>query len=147
LLMYTRRLVLLVLFSIAGLAPADEFRFKDRLLRSLADQVPGIPKTFDPQTGRFGTGLWTCQDQHPMYPLAVTGDQAVSISGERVGDWLRYAGCRFAVPPGASLHWPALPHHPYRKDGRAEPGEGRLVICIPFDRDHLRQQVTLKVEP
>lgn len=91
---------------------------------------------------RFGQTVETAAGEK-----AVTGAEPVSIGAERLGDWLRYAGCRFAVPPGTSLHWPALPHNPYRKDGRAEPGEGRLVICIPFDRDHLRQQVTLAVEP
>jgi len=77
----------------------------------------------------------------------VTADKAVSFPAERLGDWLRYAGCRIAVPPGASLQWPALPHNPYRKDGRASPAEGRLVVRIPFDRQHLQQQVTLTAEP
>jgi hypothetical protein len=74
-------------------------------------------------------------------------DEAIALGPERLGAWLRYAGCRIAAPPGASLAWPALPHNPYRKDGRAEPAEGRLAIHIPFDRQHLRQQVTLTVEP
>ncbi len=69
--MRTWRFGFLVGLLIASLASAEELTFKDRLLRSLADRVPGILKTFDPQTGRFGTGIWTCQDQHPMYPLAV----------------------------------------------------------------------------
>ncbi len=77
----------------------------------------------------------------------VTADEAVSLPAERLGVWLRYAGCRITVPSGASLAWPAPAHNPYRKDGRAEPAEGRLAIHIPFDREHLRQQVTLTVEP
>jgi hypothetical protein len=78
---------------------------------------------------------------------AVLAAETIAFEGAQLGTWLHYAGCRFAVPPGASLRWPAVPHNPYRKDGRADPAEGRLVIGVPFDRDHLRQQVTLTVEP
>jgi len=78
---------------------------------------------------------------------AVIGEEAMSFSAERIGDWLRHAGCRFTLPAGASLHWPALPHNPYRKDGRAGPAEGRLVVRIPLDRQHPRQRVTLTAEP
>ena len=55
------------------LMPADaaELEYKDRLLESLVQKVPGILDSFDPKSGRFGTGIWTCRDQHPMYPLAV----------------------------------------------------------------------------
>jgi len=43
------------------------------------------------------------------------------------------------------LHWPALPHNPYRKDGRAEASEGRLEIRIPFDREHTRYDISIEV--
>ena len=52
---------------------------------------------------------------------------------------------RCSVPDTASLFWPALPHNPYRKDGRAEPAEGRIEIRIPFDRQHTEYTVTLEV--
>ncbi len=45
--------------------------YKNRLLDVLIEQVPGILNTADPGSGRFGSGIWTCRDQHPMYPLAV----------------------------------------------------------------------------
>jgi hypothetical protein len=37
------------------------------------------------------------------------------------------------LPAGARLLPLALPHDPYRKDGRAEPSQGRVVIEIPMD--------------
>ena len=52
-------------------ARAEEFRFKERLLPVLTRQVPGILKTFNPKTGRFGSGVWICTDQNRIYPLAV----------------------------------------------------------------------------
>jgi len=77
----------------------------------------------------------------------VTANEAFSLSAERLGAWLRYGDCRLALPSGASLVWPALPHNPSRKDGRATPAEGRLVVRIPLDRQHPQQQVTLTAEP
>lgn len=59
-----------VLFAL-GSAGAAEFTYRDRLLDHLVEKVPGILQTFDSETGRFGTGIWICRDQHPMYPLAV----------------------------------------------------------------------------
>ncbi|MEO6434724.1 MAG: hypothetical protein ABIP55_03045 [Tepidisphaeraceae bacterium] len=37
----------------------------------LVKAVPGILKSQDKQTGRFGSGIWIVQDQHAMYALAV----------------------------------------------------------------------------
>jgi len=56
---------------IAGPADGAELEYKDRLLGVLAENVPGILKSFDAETGTFGSGIWICRDQHPMYPLAV----------------------------------------------------------------------------
>ena len=50
---------------------AGELTYKDRLLSDLVKQVPSILRTFDAKTGRFGSGIWTCNDQQQMYPLAV----------------------------------------------------------------------------
>ena len=50
---------------------AAELRFKDELVPILVRQIPGILKSYDPETGRFGSGIWLCTDQNPMYPLAV----------------------------------------------------------------------------
>ncbi len=50
--------------------------------------------------------------------------------------WLEHAGFRLEFPLAATLVWPALPHNPYRKDGHAEPAEGRLVIDLPRGGAH-----------
>jgi hypothetical protein len=59
-----------VLFILRS-AGAAEFTYRDRLLDHLVEKVPGILESFDSDSGRFGTGIWICRDQHPMYPLAV----------------------------------------------------------------------------
>jgi hypothetical protein len=69
----------------------------------------------------------------------------IDLSPEEVRGQVTYAGCRLDLPATASLKWPALPHNPYRKDGRAEPAEGRISIRIPFDADHRQHEVTLVV--
>ena len=66
-----RRILLTILCLVAGPVGAEELKFKDRLVGKLAEQVPAILKGFDAETGRFGSGIWICQDQHDMYPLAV----------------------------------------------------------------------------
>ncbi len=56
---------------LAGTARAADLTYKERLLADLVGKVPIVLQTFDAKTGRFGTGIWTCQDQEAMYPLAV----------------------------------------------------------------------------
>jgi hypothetical protein len=51
-------------------AQAAELKFKQRALADLIKQVPAILKTYHAKTGRFGSGIWICLDQHAMYPLA-----------------------------------------------------------------------------
>ena len=51
----------------------------------------------------------------------------------------------FTVTGRSAVLWPALPHNPYRKDGRAEAEEGRIVVTLPFSRDVLRQEVMVKL--
>jgi len=72
-------------------------------------------------------------------------DEAVSVSPEQLGGQVTYAGYRLHLPPTASLHWPALPHNPYRKDGRAAAEEGRVEIRIPFGESHSRHEITLEI--
>ncbi len=72
-------------------------------------------------------------------------DEPLSVSPETLGGRVTYAGYCLHLPPTASLHWPALPHNPYRKDGRATPGEGRIEIRIPFDESHLQHKITLEI--
>jgi hypothetical protein len=64
-----RSIIVLVIFVSPVLA--EDWKFKQQLLPVLADKIPGILKTQDPQTGRFGTGVFIVRDQEVMYPLAV----------------------------------------------------------------------------
>jgi len=73
------------------------------------------------------------------------GDAVVDLSPEQVGGRITHGGYRVQVPATASLHWPALPHNPYRKDGRAEPAEGRIEIRVPFDGQHTAYVLVFEV--
>jgi len=48
-----------------------ELRYRNDFIRELANRVPDILKSQNPKTGRFGTGIWIVNDQHPIFPLAV----------------------------------------------------------------------------
>ena len=73
-------------------------------------------------------------------------DKSFSLTAEETGGWFAHNGWRVHVPAGATLMWPALPHNPYRKDGHAEPREGRIVLILPFSADVLRHEVLVEVE-
>ncbi|MHB8902957.1 MAG: hypothetical protein ACYC6Y_29705 [Thermoguttaceae bacterium] len=73
------------------------------------------------------------------------GDEPIAWAADQVGGRLTYAGCHFQLPDVASVHWPALPHNPYRIDGRAVPMEGRIEIRLPFTGDRREYDVTLEV--
>lgn len=75
------------------------------------------------------------------------GPKPVALGPEQVRGQVTYAGFRLHLPPTASLHWPALPHNPYRKDGRAEPVEGRIEIRLPFDAQRSSQLVKVEILP
>jgi hypothetical protein len=72
------------------------------------------------------------------------GEPIVLAAGE-AGAWFEHNGARVSLPPQAAVTWPVLPHNPYRKDGRAEPGEARIVITLPFGPDVLSHQLTVAV--
>ena len=72
------------------------------------------------------------------------GDDPIELSSAEVGGQLTYGGCRFVLPEVATVHWPVLPHNPYRKDGRASVKEGRVEIRIPFGKKR-RYEVRLEV--
>lgn len=55
----------------AAEAAGPSLSYKERFMVALAHKVPEILKTQDPKTGRFGTGIWIVNDQHPIFPLAV----------------------------------------------------------------------------
>ena len=67
-------------------------------------------------------------------PAVKLSTEPLEFSPEQLGGKLTYAGVTFTLPPEASLHWPALPHNPYVKDGKARAEEGRIEIRIPFDQ-------------
>jgi hypothetical protein len=57
---------------------------------------------------------------------------SIHLAAQDTGGWLEHNGWRVVMPPGSHLDWPILPHNQYRKDGRAEAAEGRLVVTIPL---------------
>ena len=91
---------------------------------------------------RLGQTLETAAGQK-----AVLGGEALRWGPAQLGDWIAHGGYRLRVPASAGLNWPALPHNPYRKDGRATPGEGRIEICVPFDSQHQEHRLTIEVLP
>ncbi len=89
---------------------------------------------------------------HLKQPLATAGGQKVTLGdaplglpSDGLGRWLTHAGWRLSVPEGSDLRWPVLPHNPYRKDGRASPAEGRIVVQVPLDRQHAERQFVIEV--
>lgn len=68
-----------------------------------------------------------------------------TLASDSVGKWIAHSGWRITVPEGASVTWPALPHNPYVKDGSAKLEEGRIVISVPFSRDHSEQTLELTI--
>ncbi len=79
--------------------------------------------------------------------VVTIGAKPVALDPQQVRGQVTYAGFRLHLPPAASLYWPALPHNPYRKDGRAEPAEGRIEIRLPFDAQHAAHLVTVEILP
>lgn len=73
------------------------------------------------------------------------GKSKINWNPEQIGGSLTYGRCRIKLPESASLNWPALPHNPYRKDGRAEPYEGRIEVRIPFDGLHNTHTITIEI--
>ncbi len=69
----------------------------------------------------------------------------VELSPDQVAGRIEYSGYKLLLPATASVHWPALPHNPYRKDGRATAGEGRIEVRIPLDSERPEAEVTIEV--
>ncbi|GMU23137.1 MAG: hypothetical protein AMXMBFR13_32200 [Phycisphaerae bacterium] len=89
---------------------------------------------------------------HLKQPLETGGgrkellaESPLSLTFDSLGGALQHAGWTLRLPEMATLHWPALPHNPYRKDGRAELGEGRIEVRIPLEGDQAAQTVTIEV--
>jgi len=69
------KIIILAMILAFGVAlpkcDSAELRFKEDFLSRLVAWVPEILKQQDPETGRFGTGVWIVNDQEVMFPLAV----------------------------------------------------------------------------
>jgi len=75
----------------------------------------------------------------------VLGGDAFAWPAGAFGQWIEHAGFRLNVPTAAGVRWPVLPHNPYRKDGRAEASEGRLVIDLPFSSEGGEQRIGVEI--
>ncbi len=75
----------------------------------------------------------------------VLGKDSLELAPRQIGGWMTHGGVRFHLPDDATIHWPALPHNPYRKDGRASAEEGRIEIRIPLDAAQNSRQVTMEI--
>ena len=73
------------------------------------------------------------------------GESSLDLTSEQLGGALTHAGYTFHLPKNATMHWPALPHNPYRKDGRASAAEGRIELRIPFDKQNSAYTITVEV--
>ena len=73
------------------------------------------------------------------------GEEHLDLAADQVGGKLLYRGCEFRLPANASLHWPALPHNPYRKDGHATIAEGRIEIRLPFEEGGSSHTIRVRV--
>jgi len=60
------------------------------------------------------------------------------------GDWIELAGVRVRIPRGSMVTWPVLPHDPYKKDGRAEPAQGRIVVDMPLTTGEARVRIEIR---
>ncbi len=65
--------ILFALILVVWLHPDGEWTTwppRSFLIKSLVSSVSNILQTYDPESGRFGTDPWTCQDQNVLFPLA-----------------------------------------------------------------------------
>jgi len=58
-------------------------------------------------------------------------EEPIQWTASAPGTWIEYNGAKILLPPSSTVRWPLLPHDPYKKDGRATPDEGRIVIDAP----------------
>ncbi|MFC1717584.1 hypothetical protein ACFL6S_28240 [Candidatus Poribacteria bacterium] len=76
----------------------------------------------------------------------VTLDESpLELTSEQLGGTLTHAGYTLYLPENATLHWPALPHNPYRKDGSATAAEGRIEVRIPFDKQNSAYTIAIEI--
>ncbi len=77
----------------------------------------------------------------------VLGDAPLDFSVGDAGDFFEHNGWRIGLPPGSTLTWPVFPHDPYKKDGRADPEAGRIVVTLPLTADKKTQEVSVRILP
>ena len=77
---------------------------------------------------------------------AALGEEPIGLEATKLDGRLTYRGIHYRLPAGTTLHWPALPHNPYRKDGRASASEGRIELRIPLAADGTVSTVVIEVE-
>jgi hypothetical protein len=115
--------------------------------RTLVCTLSGKPEDGRPLLGhltllpRMGSQLTTAAGEQIKL-----SSRPFELAPDRVKGSLRYAGCEIRLPEGASLHWPALPHNPYVKDGHAAADEGRIEIRIPLDNGSPERHVRISIE-
>ena len=71
------------------------------------------------------------------------GEGKVAWKASEAGAWIEHRKVRYSVPASSTVLWPVLPHNPYRKDGRADTDEGRIVLDVPLAAG--AQKVTVEV--
>jgi hypothetical protein len=74
----------------------------------------------------------------------VLDETPLSWTAAEAGEWIELAGVRVRIPKDSAIIWPALPHDPYKKDGRAEPSQGRIVIDMPLATGEARVAVEIR---
>jgi len=73
---------------------------------------------------------------HLKQPITAASGEKKVLSDEPIewakpGAWLDYRQMHITLPAGSSVHWPVIPHDPYKKDGAATSSQGRIVIDTP----------------
>lgn len=78
---------------------------------------------------------------------SILGSEPFVWSAGSFGGQFEHGGVRYAVPPEATVRWPVYPYDPYRKDGRAELKNARIVVELPFSKTVRRHLVQIDVLP
>ncbi len=73
------------------------------------------------------------------------GEEPFTIDADALAGQLEYAGVRFTLPNTASVHWPAMRHNPYRKDGHSTREEDRIEIRLPFSKQNTSHKVMIEI--
>jgi len=73
------------------------------------------------------------------------GSEPFEWSGKRLGEWVRHAGWQLAVPSGARLIWPKMPHNPYKKAGQGSLSGSRIVLALPLTEARPQREMTLTI--